>query len=178
MAVHPDTTNAPPLEEQEKKKRATSSGKKARPQDNASETLVIVQVGNKLELFDLALARRREAERRLKMLGAFAHNDFDKQQLRAFAQGRYVPERALTTWKQNYLLHGFDGLLPQDWVPLQEKAQGKVLERLEMLGNLTDAITITGDDVHELAKRRGLEQRQAGHPGDPRQIHRGCGASP
>jgi hypothetical protein len=161
MPVHSDTTNSPPLEEQEKTKRATSPGKKAQPQDNASERFVIAQVGNKLELFDLELARRREAKRRLKMLGAFAQNDFDKKQLREFSQERYVPEKALTTWKHDFLLHGVDGLLPKDWVPLKEKSQQKVIERMNTLGKLTEAVTPTEDDMSQLVSKLGGSWRKA-----------------
>ncbi len=161
MPVHSDTTNSPPLEEQEKKKRSTSPGKKAQPQDNASERFVIAQVGNKLELFDLELARRREAERRLKTMGAFAQNDFDKKQLRAFAQERYLSEKVLTTWKHDFLLHGLDGLLPKDWLPLKEKAQQIVIERMNTLAELTEAVTPTEDDMSRLVSQLGGSWRKA-----------------
>ncbi len=154
MSAQSDTTASPSPEVQEQKKRAGASSKKARQEDDALEKLsVVVKVADRRQIFDLAIARRREAERRLRMLGAFAQEEFDKKRLRAFARGRFIPERILTTWKQDYHLHGFDGLLPQDWVPLSERSRQKVLERLEILGELADAVTITGDDVYKLSQK-------------------------
>jgi len=118
MSAQSEATASPSPEVQEQKKRAGASSKKARQEDDALEKLsVVVRVADRRQIFDLAIARRREAERRLRMLGAFAQEEFDKKRLRAFARGRFIPERILTTWKQDYHLHGFDGLLPQDWVP-------------------------------------------------------------
>lgn len=162
MSTQPAITDMPTPEVQEQKNRTVSSNKKVRPQDEALEKLsVLVRVGDRKQLFDLDLARRREAVRRIKMLGTFAREEYEKKQLRAFAREHYVPERELVTWKHDYLLHGFDGLLPQDWAPLTEKAQAKVLERLEILKELVDAVMITGDDVYELAKRQGWNYRKA-----------------
>ncbi len=158
MSTDTATTNSPPTDMQVKKKQTESSGKKAHSQEDTFEKLsVVVRVGDRRHLFDLELARRREAERCLKMLGTFAQEEFEKKQLRAFARARFVSELALTTWKHNYLLHGFEGLLPQDWAPLTEKVQGIVLKRLEILGELTDAVTITGDDVYKLSKKYAEE---------------------
>src|SRR6266702_1461829 len=131
MSTQPDITDMPTPEVQDQKKRTVSSSKKARPQDDALEKLsVLVRVVDRKQLFDLDLARRREAKRRIKMLGTFAQEEYEKKQLRAFAREHYVPEREVVTWKHNYLLHGFEGLLPQDWAPLTEKSQAKVLKRL------------------------------------------------
>jgi transposase InsO family protein len=112
-----------------------------------------LRLGDRRLIFDLALARKREAERRLKTLGIFAHEEFDKKRLRIFARDRFVAERELAHWKHEYVLHGFDGLLPQDWIPLTEKAQQRVKQRLAILGELADAITITGDDIYKLSRK-------------------------
>ena len=160
MSSDTATTNSPTTDMQVKNKQTGSSGKKSHSQEDTFEKLsVVVRMGDRRQLLDLELARRREAERKLKMLDVFAQEEFEKKQLRSFARARFVPERVLTTWKHDYLLHGFEGLLPQDWAPLTEKVQGKVLERLEILGELTDAVTITGDDVHKLSKKFDAEGR-------------------
>ena len=162
MSADTDTTNSPPPDVQVKKKQAGSSGKKAQSQEDTLEKLsVVVKVGDRRQLFDLELAQRREVERRLKTLGEFAQNDFDKKQLREFAQERYISEKALTTWKHDFLLHGRDGLLPKDWLPLKEKSQQKVIERMNTLGKLTEAITPTEDDMSELVSKLGGSWRKA-----------------
>src|SRR5258708_22090809 len=154
MPSQSDTTTLPSPEVQEQNKPSRPSGKKSRKEEDALEKLaMVVRVGDRRQIFDLAVARRREAERRLRMLGEFAHVEFDKKRLRAFARERFVPERMLTSWKHNYLLHGLEGLLPQDWGSLSEKAQQKVLMRLVILGELVDAVTITGDNVYTLSKK-------------------------
>lgn len=122
---------------------------------------ILLLIDNPQELFNLPLARCREAERRLKMLGTFAQEDFTKQQLRAFARERYVSEKTLTSWKHRYLLRGPDGLLPQDWTYLKAKSQQVVIERIQVLGSLTEAIVISAKDVYDLAARNGWEQRKA-----------------
>src|SRR5260370_14178983 len=151
MPSQSDTTTLPSPEVQEQNKPSRPSGKKSRKEEDALEKRsVVVRLGDRRQIFDLGVARRREAERRVRMLGEFAQEEFDKTLLRAFAQGRFIPERILTTWKHGYLLCGFDGLLPQDWLTLKERSRQKVLERLEILGELADAGTITGGDVYKL----------------------------
>src|SRR5258708_5533373 len=154
MPSQSDTTTLPSPEVQEQDKPSRPYGKKSRKEEDALEKLSVVRrLGARRQMFDLAVARRREAERRLRMVGEFAEEEFDKQRLRAFAQGRFIPERILTTWKHGYLLCGFDGLLPQDWLTLKERSRQKVLERLEILGELADAVTITGGDVYKLSQK-------------------------
>ncbi len=154
MPSQSDTTTLPSPEVQEQNKPSRPSGKKSRKEEDALEKLaVVVRLGDRRQIFDLGVARRREAERRLRMLGEFAHVEFDKKRLRAFARERFVSERMLTLWKHDYLLRGLEGLLPQDWGSLSEKAQQKVLMRLVILGELVDAVTITGDDVYNLSKK-------------------------
>jgi len=147
-------TDSPPSVTKEQETQKRPRGKKLHSQDETLEKLsVVVRLGDRRQIFDLALARRREAERRLRTLGTYAQEEFDKKRLRTFARERFVAERELTHWKHEYLLHGFDGLLPQDWIPLTEKAQQRVLERLAILGDMADAITITGDDIYQLSRK-------------------------
>ena len=154
MPSQSDTTTLPSPEVKEQNKPSRPSGKKSRKEEDALEKLaMVVRSGDRRQIFDLAVARRREAERRLRMLGESAHVEFDKKRLRAFARERFVSERMLTLWKHDYLLRGFDGLLPQDWLTLKERSRQKVLERLEILGELADAVTITGDDVYKLSQK-------------------------
>ena len=57
-------------------------------------------------------------KRRLALMGAFTHSDFDKKHLRTLAQSHYLPESRLTSWKRAFQLHGVEGLLPDDWLAL------------------------------------------------------------
>src|SRR5258708_13552389 len=151
MPSQSDTTTLPSPEVQEQNKPSRPSGKKSRKEEDALEKLsVVVRLGDRRQIFDLAVARRREAERRLRMLGEFAQEEFDKKRLRAFAQGRFIPERILTTWKQGYLLCGFDGLLTQDWLSLTDQSQQTLLERLEILEDFPNAVTIQRHHVYKL----------------------------
>jgi hypothetical protein len=66
------------------------------------------------EPFDLELAKKREAARRLAMLGDYAYQELDQQQLLHFAQARFVPVRVLTAWKHAYQQAGEKGLIPDE----------------------------------------------------------------
>ena len=154
-------TTDPRSSEDQERKPAVPAGNEAPDQDELSAVLHLVATGNTKLLFDLEAARKREAERRRKTMGEFALHDLDKPHLRAFALERYVPEKALTTWKQNFLLHGLDGLLPQDWLPLKEQSQQEVIERLKTLGELTEAVTITEEEMSSLVSRLGGSWRKA-----------------
>ena len=159
------TTNQPgddqsQLSSEHQEEQPEALSQKATPPQN--EVPVLALLDNQQELFNLTHARRREAERRFKMLGAFAEkSDFDKKQTRTFAQQRYLSEKTLTAWKHDYLLHGLDGLVPQDWSYLKEKSQQVVVERLQTLGALTEAITIEPKDIYDLAEKQGWHQRKA-----------------
>jgi hypothetical protein len=122
--------------------------------DSHNEVLVLDVAGQK-QLFDLGLAKQREAERRLAVLGIFAQQDFDKKHLREFAQKHFLPENILISWKQAFLLGGLEGLSPQDWSPLKEKSQCLVIERLRELGSLEEKLTkgleIKNRDIAHLA---------------------------
>ncbi len=145
---------------QEKKEPPPSAERKAQPPDEALEKLsVIVRVGHWRHIFDPSIARRREAKRRLATLGEYALREFEKKELRAFARARFIPEWTLTTWKHAYLHEGPDGLVPQDWLTLKERSQQKAIERLKSLGDLVDAVTITGDDVYQLSQKLGGENK-------------------
>ena len=160
MQPQTSITESPAPEVQEKKEPLPSTEKKVRSPDDTLKSLsVVVRVGDRRQIFDPSIARRREASRRLKTLGEYALKEFEKKELRAFARARFIPERTLTTWKQAYLHEGLDGLLPQDWLTLKERSQQKVLARLESLGDLVDAVTITGDDVYKLSQKLGGENK-------------------
>src|SRR6266567_3489512 len=160
MAQLSATTDPQSSEEQEHKP-VVSTDNEAPKQDELLDVLRLVTTGNTKLLFDLEAARKREAERRRKTMGEFALHDFDKQRLQAFALEHYISEQALTAWKHNFLLHGMDGLLPQDWYPLKEKSQQKVIERLKILDKLTEAEIITEDDMSSLVSRLGGTWRKA-----------------
>src|SRR5258708_6919440 len=103
------------------------------PQRSSDDVLVVRENGQ-VQLFDLEVARQREVKRRLALMGAYAHSDFDKNNLRALAQSHYLPESRLTSWKRALQLHGVEGLLPDDWLALSEKSQRVATERLGQLG--------------------------------------------
>jgi hypothetical protein len=109
VTKQPDT-ESPSCATKEQETQKRPRGKRAQPQDVPLEKLsVVVRLGDKRQIFDLALARRREAERRLRTLGAYAHEEFDKKRLRTFVRERFVAERELTHWKHEYVLHTSGG---------------------------------------------------------------------
>lgn len=128
---------------------------------NQNDVPVLTLIEKQQELFHLATARQREARRRLNMLGDFVRADFNKKEMRAFAQERYLLEKTLTAWKHDYLHDGFDGLLPKDWTHLKKKSQQVVVERLQALDTLTEALTISAEDIANLAKKHGWSLRKA-----------------
>lgn len=130
----------------------------SRSPTSASTEELVIDINGDRELFDLGLARQREAKRRLALLGAYAHSDFDKKHLRAYAQSHCISEHILTTWK-HLLLGGSEALLPGDWQPLTVKSQQRVVERIAQLGTLRQQLDrgeeVTFDDIANLARKQG-----------------------
>jgi len=108
-----------------------------------------------MDITDLESARRHEAERRLKLLGNCAGDECDRSQLRNRARETFIPVWFLATWRHEYRLHGMDGLLPRDWLPLDELTQHLVQTRYEQLTAIADQECITSDDLHRLATQNG-----------------------
>ena len=62
-------TDSPPFAMKEQEEHKKPRRKKTHAQDTALEELsVVVRIGDRRQIFDLALARQREAERRLRIL--------------------------------------------------------------------------------------------------------------
>src|SRR5258707_15859767 len=97
--------------------------------------------------------RQKEAERRLLMLGDYATADYTNDQLLALARQRYIPRPVLIAWKHGYTQAGLRGLLPRDWKPLSECSQQKIAERLALVKDITDALTITEKDLQRVEQK-------------------------
>ena len=130
------------------------------------DDVLIVRGQSGVELFDLTVARRREAERRVAVMGILTRQALDKQQFRAHAQAHFLSESVLSTWQHAFRLYGLDGLLPQEWNPLSERSQGKVVARLAELGSslakqLAEGRGVTIDDITALALRHSWHAHKA-----------------
>jgi putative transposase len=127
-------------------------------QQASSVDVLIIHERGQSYLFDLEIARRREAKRRLAILGETAQQEIEKKQLRALAQSHYLPERVLVSWRHAFRQSGLEGLLPQDWFPLKERSQGEVIRRLKQLGTLRERLDqgkeVTYDDIDGLVKEQ------------------------
>ena len=108
-----------------------------------------------MDTADLECSRRREAERRFILLGGCAGDACDRSQLRDRSRETCVPVWYLAAWRYEYRLHGMDGLLPGDWLPLDELTQHLVQTRYEQLSAIADQECITSDDLHLLAAQNG-----------------------
>lgn len=106
-----------------------------------------------VDLADLALAQRREAERRSHLLGPLTAPEATDKQLRARSRQTLVPKRVLWSWWQAYREQGIQGLLPQHWTALSPAMQQLIEERRQLLGDLADTETVTHQDIDALAKR-------------------------
>jgi putative transposase len=114
-----------------------------------------------MDIFNLEIARPREAERCLTLLGACAQSECDDRQLRLRSRETFVPVRNLAAWRHNYLLRGFDGLLPVEWSPLDAQTQLVVQARLDRLAGVADKECLTFGDVKELAERNNWSSSTA-----------------
>lgn len=114
-----------------------------------------------LFLLDLETCIQQEAERRLRMLGEYAHKEYTPKQLLVLARERYIPRHVLITWKYAFARAGISGLRPRDWTLLSEKAQQIVISRVQSLGDLANALTITEKDIRHLAQKPSFSQRKA-----------------
>ncbi|MCP4709305.1 MAG: hypothetical protein GY869_11820, partial [Planctomycetes bacterium] len=114
------------------------------------------------DLFELAAARAREAERRLKLLGDHAQDaDYDYDRLCDRARDVFVPAQVLIVWWRGYQSDGLSGLIPDDWTELVEKTQATVLDRYNQLGDAADAEIITPNQIAEIADKNGWLYRRA-----------------
>jgi hypothetical protein len=82
-------------EKEEKQQPVPTNEKTDRQEEDALDVVLLATTGNRKELFDLEIARRREAKRRLMVIGDYAQSEFDKKQLRRFALARYLSEKVL-----------------------------------------------------------------------------------
>src|SRR5437016_2466291 len=99
-----------------------------------------------MDTADLERFRQCEAERCLKLLGHCAEDECDNRRLRDRSRETFVPIWYLTDWRHKYRLHGMNGLLPGDWLPLDELTQPLVQTRYEQLAAIADQECITSDD--------------------------------
>jgi putative transposase len=114
-----------------------------------------------MAIFDLERTQQAEVGRRLKLLGKCASGDCNSSQLRDRSRETFVPVKYLAAWRHAYRLHGSDGLLPRDWIPLNERSQHIVLPRLEQLAPLADAEFVTTAQIKDLATQNGWSDSKA-----------------
>jgi hypothetical protein len=100
---------------------------------------------------DLETARQQEADRRLRMLGPLADQDYRYEHFRDRANTTSVPLRLLRQWHKQYRKHGRDGLLPADWEELKTASQQKVMQRYEQLQDVLDAEIVAEEAIAEKA---------------------------
>jgi putative transposase len=118
-------------------------------QEQSGDSVLILHAGEERFLFDLDLARRREAQRRLAVLGVYAEGKVDKKHLRAHAQRHYLPEQVLVAWKHQFHLGGLEALLPDDWHPLSTRSQQRVVKRITQLSTLKERLD-RGEEITAL----------------------------
>jgi hypothetical protein len=108
-----------------------------------------------MDTADLERFRQREAERCLKLLGHCSEDECDNRKLRDRSRETFVPLWYLTDWRHKYKLRGMDGLLPVDWLPLDDLTLQRVQTRYGQLAPIADQECITSDDLHLLAVGNG-----------------------
>ncbi len=110
-------------------------------------------------LFSLECARRREAQRILLLLGELANQDYQYDRLRERACQVGVPSQNLLAWWLSYRKYGISGLLPSHWMPLDEASEEAVRERLVLLGELTEMVEVTKEQILAMAPDEELSNR-------------------
>jgi putative transposase len=110
-------------------------------------------------LFSLEYARQREAQRRLVLLGDLANRDYDYDRLRERARQICVPSQNLLAWWLTYREYGLSGLLPSHWMPLDEASEKAVRGRLALLGELTEMVEVTQEQILAMAPDEKLSDR-------------------
>lgn len=111
--------------------------------------------------FDLETARAHEAERRLQLLGSLIAPDATAGGIKDRSKQTLLPAHVLWTWRQAHREKGVEGLLPQDWTPLEPSTQEIVRSRYEQLGTLADAESVTPKELSALAERNHWSPRTA-----------------
>ena len=112
-----------------------------------------------MNLFDLATAQRREAQRQMDLLGNLANADYDYDRLRQRSDLVHVPSKSLWQWWHNQHKQGIEGLIPTHWKPLDEASQTAVIQRYASLTPLVDAIAVTDEEIAALALRNNWSPR-------------------
>lgn len=75
------------------------------------------------QLFDRDIALRREAKRRLRVLGDLVKEIYSYSAFAARSRDTLVPIKYLKEWHAAYRVGGEDALLPRDWQELSEREQ-------------------------------------------------------
>src|SRR5258708_35229315 len=107
-----------------------------------------------MELFHLEHEQRREAERRLRLLGELVMTEYDYDLLRKRSKEVFVPLKPL--WERWHAQRdrGFEDLIPAHWQPLDEPTQELGRQRLALLAKSADAEIVTAADLPETGKGR------------------------
>jgi putative transposase len=110
-------------------------------------------------LFSLECARQREAQRILLLLGDLANRDYQYERLRERARQVGVPSQNLLVWWLSYREYGISGLIPSHWMQLDESSEKVVRERLVLLGELTEMVEVTKEQILVMAPNEELSDR-------------------
>jgi putative transposase len=104
------------------------------------------------DLFDIETARHNEAQRRLRMLGNLAGQDYNYSAFRERSRDSLIPMPLLKAWHEAYKTRGIGGLVP-DWEPLSEGSRDSALRYRSLLGELADAESVSDEDIEQLAAK-------------------------
>lgn len=115
---------------------------------------------NTNEVFHLDSARRKEAQRRLMLLGDLVNGPYDRNRFLDRSREILVPITTLLEWYFAFKENGEDGLLP-DWQELDPEEQQTAKTWLDRLTPYADAEMLTAVDVAELAESMGRSLRTA-----------------
>lgn len=102
--------------------------------------------------FDLDQARADEVDRRLKMLGNLADQEYDYDGLRQRARETLVPIPVLKDWWEKYRTQAADGLIP-DWSDLNAESWTLAKQLIGQLQPLCDQEVISKTEIENLAGR-------------------------
>jgi putative transposase len=109
---------------------------------------------------NLAEIQKREAQRRLKLLGTTIEETAGSLVgIRARQIG--LPARVLRHWHECYLHRGLDGLLPTGWPELPEATWELIEQRYLALEEFAEIEAITLETIQALAAKQGWTLRQA-----------------
>lgn len=104
---------------------------------------------------DLITTRRQEAERRLRMLGACAYGELDREGIRRRAYEVRVPYKTLLQWALLFRKGGSALLEPAARQEFSASDQHKIADRYTRLGNLIDLEELFDEHIQAATEKAG-----------------------